>query len=436
MNTSFMKKSCSGKTPTNRGQAMIIAVVFFLAGSLIVTSGIAAPVLRDLKILRGFEESRQSFYLSEGSVEDVAYRIMKGLNFSAIENLSVNNITASTTVTILTDKREIISVGDKSSNIRKTRILLTQGSGVAFNYGLQAGDGGIFMENFSSISGNVYSNGSTTGSNNNIINGTIVSAGPSGLIDGIHVTDSGYSHTITDSVIDGDVYYQNISGTTVGGVLYPGSADQPTSTLPITDDLISQWESDAEAGGIISSPCPYTINNDETIGPVKINCKLEISGNYTITLNGPVWVVGDVIISNNPVIKTSSSVGDNSVTLISDDPLNRTTSSKVQISNSPTFLGSGAEGSYILIISQNTSAEDGGSEIALNVSNNAGGDLLLYASHGEILLQNSVSLKEVTGYKIHLQNNTDVIYETGLANLLFTSGPSGGFDINSWLEVQ
>ena len=43
---------------------------------------------------------------------------------------------------------------------------------------------------------------------------------------------------------------------------------------------------------------------------------------------------------------------------------------------------------------------------------------------------------KVTKLTIHLGNNADVIYESGLVNLLFTSGPGGGFTIGSWQEIE
>ena len=49
------------------------------------------------------------------------------------------------------------------------------------------------------------------------------------------------------------------------------------------------------------------------------------------------------------------------------------------------------------------------------------GEVLVYAGHGEVHLKNGVSLREVSAYKIRLSNSAQVIYKTGLANLLFTS---------------
>ena len=51
------------------------------------------------------------------------------------------------------------------------------------------------------------------------------------------------------------------------------------------------------------------------------------------------------------------------------------------------------------------------------------------------MLKNSVKLKEVSGYLIEAENSAEVTYETGLANLLFTSGPSGGWNLTDWEEI-
>lgn len=424
------------KAEMKKGQAMLIAVLFFLTGSMLIVSGIASPVLQDIKMTQDLKESKQSFFTSESGVEDVVYRLKNSIGFSSTEVISIGDSSAITTTAVLSDRREVISVADKNNLIRKAKVVVIQGSGATFNYGMQAGEGGIILENSSSVSGNLYSNGSIVGSVLNVIKGDVVSAGPSGLIDGIHATSSGYANTIVNAIIDGNAYFQSILNTDVDGIEFSNSEDQATSTLPISDDLLDEWEGDAEAGGTISSPCPYIINSDEIIGPVKIECDLIIKGSPTVTIMGAIWVEGNIEIENTATVQVSSSLGSASVVIIADNPLNRLTSSKVEIQNSATFIGSGTEGSYVLVISRNDSAENGGGEKAIEVENTANGDLLIYAGHGEVVLKNNISLREVTAYRIRLQNNAEVIYETGLASLLFQSGPSGGFTIDSWDEIE
>ncbi|KKT91018.1 MAG: hypothetical protein UW93_C0014G0001, partial [Parcubacteria group bacterium GW2011_GWC1_45_13] len=43
--------------------------------------------------------------------------------------------------------------------------------------------------------------------------------------------------------------------------------------------------------------------------------------------------------------------------------------------------------------------------------------------------------KEATAYGIILNNEAIITYESGLANVNFYSGPSGGWNIESWAEV-
>ena len=58
------------------------------------------------------------------------------------------------------------------------------------------------MSNSAEVIGNVFSNGPIVGSNSNIVRGDVVSAGPSGLVDGVRATSSVYAHTIRNSEIE------------------------------------------------------------------------------------------------------------------------------------------------------------------------------------------------------------------------------------------
>jgi len=102
--------------------------------------------------------------------------------------------------------------------------------------------------------------------------------------------------------------------------------------------------------------------------------------------------------------------------------------------NSGTWTGNGNR-SYIMVISRNESAEQGGAEKAILMEQSNGGSLLVYAGHGEINLQNNMELTEITAYRVRLQNLTEVNYDSGLASTVFTSGPGGSYVIDTWQEV-
>lgn len=432
-------KNVLRKTNPESGQAMMVAVLLFVTVSVVIIFGLASPVLKHQRVVSQAHLSGQSYFLAEAGVEDVVYRLKNGQPVDAAETLTLDGYSVTTLTADTPDGKEIIATGNVKDAIRKVKTSVTLGSGVSFHFGVQSGEGGLIMENTSSISGNVYSNGPVSGSGptNNTIRGGVVSAGPEGIISNLYATSSAFAHTIDNSRIDGDAYYEDIVNPNVGGTLYPGSPDLSPAPLPIPDSQIEEWKQAALDGGTISSPCPYKITDETTLGPTKIACDLEISGNnYAVTLTGPVWVEGDVTIFNSPTIRIDPSFGNKGVPIVAHNPLSPDTSGKIDLQNSAIFEGSGEFGSHVMLVSQNQSAESGGNEVAITVRNTITGDLLVYAGHGQIVLENNINLKEVTGYKIRLKNTAEVIYETGIANLVFDSGPSGSYDILSWRETE
>lgn len=429
--TFFRKKS-----EQQKGAALLIAILFFLIISITIVVGSTGSVITDRKMAQNLIKSKASYFASEAGAEDLSYRIIKSKNFDDEEVLVIDGIIASSTVVDTGGNKEVTTIGNSSDHIRKTTMNLIPGIGASFHYGVQVGAGGLVMSNTSRVDGNVFSNGPINGYNSNIVNGDTISAGPSGLISGIHASGSSYAHSITGSTVAQDAYYQTISGTSVGGTSYPGSPDQSAASMPISDAQIEDWKAEALAGGTHTSPCPYSISGAVSIGPKKINCDLYLDGSDVVTLNGNVWVSGNIFFSNSSQLRINPSLGDKTVVLVADKETNRNSSSRIYISNSAQFFGTGSSKSYILLISQNNSAEGGGSNSAISVSNSANGKVLIYAPHGLIYLSNSISIKEASAYRIQLANSASVLYETGIANLLFTSGPSGGYSIDSWKETQ
>jgi hypothetical protein len=423
-----------------KGQAMVLTVTLFLMLSLTSILGLSNPILRHLRATYNISESKQSFYLAESGTEDMIYRLKEGWNAPASSSLSLGGYTATITTVDAFPGKTITSTGDYKEFVRKVQAKVLYGSGVSFHYGIQAGRGGFSMQNSSSVIGNVYSSGTVTGSGNYIY-GDVISSGASGLVYGIHATGTIFAHSIGNSsettYADKDAYYATSKiNTVVTGTSYPGSTDQADAELPISDAQIAEWEDAAEAGGSVAcSAGTYTISSNTTIGPKKIPCNLVISGSPTVTIAGHIWVTGNITIQNSSIVKMAASLGSQNVAIVADNPSNRLTSSIINVANTASFQDSGTPGSFVFLISQNNSAENGGSTAAVNLSNNTK-SLVAYASHGLIPLANSVNLKEVTAYKITLQNSAQVTYDTGLPNTLFSAGPGGGYDISSWKEIE
>lgn len=183
----------------------------------------------------------------------------------------------------------------------------------------------------------------------------------------------------------------------------------------------------------------YTIDTSITIGYMKIECNLTVEStgpSVTLTLDGPVWVEGDILFAQGPLVRVDSSLGRRSVQVIADNPADNNTSSRIELRNDTKFLGSGDSRSFILLLSENQDAADGGSEIAIDIGQKSSGDVIAYSDAGLVEIGNNIDLRSVTGYQLDISNGSSVTYETGLTSLLFTSGPGGGYTLTDWQQGQ
>ena len=64
------------------------------------------------------------------------------------------------------------------------------------------------------------------------------------------------------------------------------------------------------------------------------------------------------------------------------------------------------------------------------------GAVIVATPNGTLNISGGASLKEATGDTININGGSSITYETGLANLNFSSGPSGSYSIVSWKETQ
>src|SRR3989344_2475029 len=430
------------RTPQSRYQkgqiillALVLAGVFFM-----VSTALISFVASYGRSERASVAATQALAIAEGALDQAAYQLNQSPSYGGQANTLLGNGTFTIAVSnIDSGTKRITATGfvPNSQNpvaikIIKANVGLSD-SNVSFHYGIQAGEGGFIMDNTSKVVGNVFSGGSVIGSSQNYIYGDVVSSGPNGLVYGIHATSSVYAHTIGNvsesTIIDKDSYYYAAqTNTTVGGTSHPGSIDQASSSLPISDEQISEWETIAAAGGTATcTEGPYNISSESvSLGPVKIPCDLNINGSSVVTINGHIWVTGNITVQNSSVVKMSAALRSSNVAVIADNPSNRLTSSVIRVQNTATFQNSGTAGSFVFLISQNNSAETGGEEEAFELSNSASA-LVAYAAHGLIPLANTVTLKEVTAYKIKLKNSASVTYDTGLPSTVFQSGPGGSW---------
>ena len=416
-----------------KGYSAIVSIILVAGIGAVIAGSFGSVTIAKQKILRNVLNSAQSYYLAEAGIEDAILRIIDpAIPYQLTETLTLASTTVSTTITQTGNNITILSEGDKDNYIRNVQVTLSANTeSASFNYGVQVGQGGLEMKNDCTIEGNVYSDGDIIGTNSPTITGDAWAAGAH-IIKGFTIGVDAHANTLQNNDIGQDAYYQSISGTTVGGMSYPGSPDPESQALPLTGEQIEVWKEDAAAGGASGS---YTLEGDDTasLGPVKIAGNLIIKNSAILTLSGTVWVTGDITLEDNGVLRLDSGYGENSGLLIADG--------SILIKNN--FIVCGSEGydadedvcypengSYVLLLSTKTG------EDAISLENNADINGIIYTSAGEVSVKNNARVMAVTGYEIEVENNVIITYESGLVNLNFSSGPGGGWKIGAWREVE
>jgi hypothetical protein len=413
------------KIKTNRGQAMILSVVFFIFISLATIFGLTNPTIREFKISSDLIKSSQSFFLSESGIEDAYYRLKTAKPIGSSTVLTLENNTVTTNIDDSNyNERIITSTGDVSDRERTNQVILTTGDGVSFSYGIQSGMGGFYIDQ-ATVNGNVFSNGIIKGTHNgNQITGTAISSEGSGLIEDANITGNAQGHTVIGTDVTGTLHCQHGSGNNKAcNTSLPDPASAP---MPVTDAIIAQWKLDAN---INNDPISgnLTISTPTSLGPKKITGNLNINDDLTIT--GTIYVLGRITFSNGVNISLDNATYGNTGGILLTDGY-------IDLSNNVNFEGSGEPDSYIMLLTTSACPTTGCSSTdALAVHNNAQA-VILNAQNGTAHVYNNVHLNEIVAKKIILNNGAEVNYLSGFASTLFSSGPSGGWSIDNWAETE
>ena len=242
--------------------------------------------------------------------------------------------------------------------------------------------------------------------------------GSNNFLDNVSVGGNAHANTITDSTVSGNAYFQTLSNTTVAGTQYPNSPDPAMSDFPLSESMITDWKTEAEAGGIITGDYTVDAGAIRTLGLKKIVGNLTVSNGGDLTISGTLYVTGNINIFNNAKVRLGSNFGQYSGAVVAGG--------LIMVSNGGTFFG-GPGGGFILMLATKTGE-------AIDIYNNSDA-AIFYAPDGEINVSNNAQLKELTGYKINLSNGAQITYDSGLAAMQFSSGVSGSWKITDWEEV-
>lgn len=410
---------------TQRGFAAILSLLIIAAVVVLLAIGAGLISLRNQRTTYNSVRSAQSLVLAEAALEDSLLRITDpSLSYQSSETLTLNGHTATTTISQVGPTVSVATQGDVETRIRRLGIELVKNSTEAsFFYGVQVGEGGLIIDHKDGkVIGNVYANGTSYGKGS--VTGSITVGGDGNELQDLDIGENAFAYGCDNATIVGDLttHEGGVSTCTVGGSTSTQSESFETLDFPITDEQINTWKSQAADGGTLSGN--QTISSNQDLGPIKIDGNLTIDNNVTVNITGNVWVTGTFNTNNNAIVALDSGYGANSGIFIVD--------SNIDLDNNVIMRGTSDPASYLIVIG--TSSSQAEASAAMDVKNNLDG-AILFTPHGIMVVHNNANLVEAMAHKLLLKNAT-VSYETGLENVNFTSGPSGGWDIRSWQETQ
>lgn len=407
------------KKNLEKGQVMIIVTMLFLMVSLTMVLGFSGPVFRGQRTVTELLDSRKSYFLAEAGMEDVMYRVSHGRPYDTEgETLTIDGSTVTTVTDTTGGRRLITSSADWNGSIRNTEALLIAGDGVAFYYGVQIGQGGFTIGNNSGINGSIYSNGTITGSNGSYITGSAVAVTS---IDNVNVgtvsTSNAWAPTVSNINVTGVLYCNTGTGNNKSCDTSRGIPE--TQEFPVSSEEILDWKADAAVNTYVGNM--VISGTENTLGPINIQGDLTLQSGSSLTVTGTIWVTGNIILDGDASMSLSSGYGYSGGIIMADGT--------VTLGNGAGLFGSGSTGSYVMLISLSDSAS------SITMANNAAISVILYAPNGTIVMGNNANVRALTAKTINLGNNTVLTYTQGLLDAVFDSGPSGGWQLDSWKEI-
>ncbi len=161
----------------------MITLLFLMFASLAFLFSLSTIALRESRSSRVDLNAKQSYFLTEAGIEDVAYRIARSKQYLPEQTIALNGLTSSVSVADNAGVKILDGVGSVSGAVRKSKLsIAVTTTGVQFFYGVQVGEGGLTMGESSTIkgvggvAGNVYSNGPVSGGNASKVTGDITVA--------------------------------------------------------------------------------------------------------------------------------------------------------------------------------------------------------------------------------------------------------------------
>jgi len=379
-----------------KSQIMIIALIF-LAVVMILSASLFENVANFVRFGQKSVDGEKAGQLADAGIDYAIWQLNETAgNYNPAPDetilLTVGEITIEVTQ-ISGLLRKITSTGCvpncDSPQTRRTSTVdaLIITDNVVFNYAAQSGQGGVIMNNSTTINGNIFSNGNIS-------------------------VDFG-----TDQTINGEAYAAlTIDSPPILITTGIKKENQDPIDLPTLDYQI--WKDAATAGGTIDcneNPEECDISGiPKNIGPKKYKGNLTISNQASVTIDGPIYVTGNVTVRNGDTsVNLNESFGSNGTVFICDGQITVEQGGAFN----PTSAANNPRG-YILV------ATSSNSDLAISIAN-AGANAVFYALDGGAQLSQTAEVNSLVANKLTMNNLATLTYDPDLAVTQLLISPDG-----------
>lgn len=440
---------------------MLGLVTLLIAVSLVTTGYKAAD--------RGHAETDtlSASYAAESGVEEALTKIQKedfGYPGPDTFSITVGQAYADVTVSGSENQRIIESVGYFSDYIRGVKVVV-QNTEIKPGFGnaILAGQGGVELRNQTLITskdgsgGNVYSNTFIRGAKNDYTLGTGDCKNAASKIDGsayavdkidkLAVNDSGvcvvqeaHSGSLDYCWVKGDVFSPLLPSPLncpFGGVWTAEPAPDEVALPDMGISIIKNYLT--SKGNIFNGDCIADASGDPQdctygtgrLGNIIVTGNLEKPSNIDLSIDGPIWIKGDVTFDSQGTVKPADEITNVSQIFVTDGKI---------ISDSNVIYGANVN-AFLLFVStfdpgvDASSVCDDGVDYAIEISSNSE-SVLFYSMNGCILINaNSSFHGAILGQGIRVDNNSTVEYDPALQTSIFGLTKEGGWQTLSFEEI-
>ncbi len=427
------------------GQASLILVLILGLVSIMSVLASSSLSVSNVQIEDTITETNQAWYAAWSGIDEIMYRLRAHQDFGSSFTINFalpNGATVSASVTGDTDNKIARSSGFIGGVVKNLEVGIASASGKAsFVFAAQSGEGGFELEGNTTVTGNVYSNGpvlgikANSGNSGSKILGSVWAVGNIGGLSspgsgGVYIQKNAWANHLTSCLVDGNVR----ASTTPTNCPYLGSfsVSSPPASAPLSSVDALYWKNKSKEGGVWNGDCNISSaagsdcsNGTRKIGNMQILGNLNVPSGVNLTLNGPLWVKGDVNISQNNTLFTDESMGKNSVIIVASDPDNPNVKGRVVTSSNVTFARN-SQNAGIIVISENTSV-DCTNLPAIDMTSNTA-TVVFVAIEGCINVGSNSMINGILGKKIHIKNNSNIQYDPSLARAIVVPD-SGGWKV-------